>query len=185
MEIRELESFSIEEQKILGSFGYISSYKYEVNKEEIFGRISFCVDRISLESPYIKIYQEEHEDYERYNRIIPLGFSKGVFLNNDLIAVAICEPIDWNNTLNIWNFQVNEKHRKMKIGKALMENIIELARSKGFRAVVLETQNTNVPAIEFYKKCGFELEGIDLSYYSNNDAESGEIAFFMKRKLKK
>ncbi|WP_160297252.1 hypothetical protein [Paenibacillus sp. IHBB 10380] len=46
----------MEEQKLLGSFGYISSYKYEVKKEETLERISFCVERISLESPYIKIY---------------------------------------------------------------------------------------------------------------------------------
>jgi ribosomal protein S18 acetylase RimI-like enzyme len=79
---------------------------------------------------------------------------------------------------------VSEKHRRLKVGKRLMESVIELAKSKGFRAVVLETQNTNVPAIEFYMKCGFELDGIDLSYYTNNDVESGELAFFMKRKLK-
>jgi ribosomal protein S18 acetylase RimI-like enzyme len=184
MEIKKLESYSMEEQKLLGSFGYTSSYKYQVKKEETLEKISFCVERIPLVSPYIKLYQEELEDYERYNRIIPLGFSFGVFLNNKLIAVVICEPIYWNKTLNIWNFQVSENHRRLKVGKKLMESVIELARSKGFRAVILETQNTNVPAIEFYMKCGFELEGIDLSYYTNNDVESGEVAFFMKRKIK-
>lgn len=183
MEIKKLESYSMEEQKLLGNFGYTSSYQYQVKKEETLEKISFSVERIHLESPYNKLYQEEPEDYERYNRIIPMGFSLGGFLNNKMIAVVICEPIYWNKTLNIWNFQVSEEHRGLKIGKTLMESVIELARSKGFRAVVLETQNTNVPAIGFYMKCGFELDGIDLSYYTNNDAESGEVAFFMKRKI--
>ena len=49
--------------------------------------------------------------------------------------------------------------------------------------MVCETQSTNVPAIEFYRKVGFEVEGIDLSYYSNDDAPDGEVANFMKRKL--
>src|SRR5690554_3960672 len=173
----------MDNQQLLGSFGYTSSYKYQVNKEETLERISFSAERILLEDPYIKLYPELLEDYERYNRIIPLGFSLGVFLNHQLIAVVICEPSHWNKTLNIWHFQVREKNRRMKIGKLLMERVIELARSAGLRAVVLETQNTNVPAIDFYKNCGFELDGIDLSYYSNSDVDDGEVAFFMKRKI--
>jgi len=30
---------------------------------------------------------------------------------------------------------------------------------------------------------GFELDGINLSYYSNDDVAAGEVAIFMKRKL--
>jgi ribosomal protein S18 acetylase RimI-like enzyme len=64
-----------------------------------------------------------------------------------------------------------------------MKSLEDLAKAAGFRAIGLETQNTNVPAIKFYKKCGFELEGIDMSYYTNHDLESGEIALFMRKKL--
>jgi hypothetical protein len=31
---------------------------------------------------------------------------------------------------------------------------------------------------------GFELDGVDMSYYTNRDVESGEVAVFMKRKLR-
>jgi len=61
--------------------------------------------------------------------------------------------------------------------------LADKARVAGFRVLVLETQNTNVPAIRFYRKAGFEVEGIDLSYYSNTDITDGEIAIFMKRKI--
>jgi len=30
---------------------------------------------------------------------------------------------------------------------------------------------------------GFEVAGIDLSYYSNDDVQTGEVALFLKRKL--
>ncbi|MMZ60870.1 Mycothiol acetyltransferase [compost metagenome] len=70
----------------------------------------------------------------------------------------------------------------MNIGKALMACTIDLARSEGFRAVDLETQNTNAPAVDFYKQCGFELDGIDVSFYTNNDLNDGEVAFFMKKR---
>jgi ribosomal protein S18 acetylase RimI-like enzyme len=42
--------------------------------------------------------------------------------------------------------------------------------------ILCETQTTNVPAIDFYRRVGFKLEGIDLSYYSNEDWPDGEVA---------
>ncbi|MNF18709.1 hypothetical protein D3C80_2229620 [compost metagenome] len=36
--------------------------------------------------------------------------------------------------------------------------------------------------MDFYKQCGFELDGIDLSFYTNNDMSDGEVAFFMKKR---
>ena len=64
-----------------------------------------------------------------------------------------------------------------------MEAMADKAKEAGMRVIVCETQNYNVPAIEFYRKVGFEIEGIDLSYYSNRDMTEGEVAIFMKRKL--
>jgi ribosomal protein S18 acetylase RimI-like enzyme len=64
-----------------------------------------------------------------------------------------------------------------------MDSLAELAGQRGFRALVCETQNYNVPAIQFYRKLGFEIDGIDLSYYTNDDMTGGEVALFMKRKL--
>lgn len=51
------------------------------------------------------------------------------------------------------------------------------------RAVVCETQNTNVAAIRFYRRMGFDIEGVDLSYYSNQDCPDGEVALFLKKRL--
>jgi ribosomal protein S18 acetylase RimI-like enzyme len=71
----------------------------------------------------------------------------------------------------------------MSIGKRLMECVSEKAKRAGFRTIVGETQNTNGIAIRIYRKLGFRVEGIDISYYSNNDYPDGEIAVFMKRRL--
>lgn len=53
----------------------------------------------------------------------------------------------------------------------------------GCRAIGLECPATNVPTIRFYRSVGFELDGLDLSLYSNSDAEQGEVCFYMKKKL--
>lgn len=52
----------------------------------------------------------------------------------------------------------------------------------GVRAISLETQSTNVPAIRFYRKCGYEVDCVVLSLYTNRDAEDGEVALIMKKK---
>ena len=38
-------------------------------------------------------------------------------------------------------------------------------------------------AIQIYRQLGFRVEGVDLSYYTNEDYPDGEIAIFMKRRL--
>lgn len=60
-----------------------------------------------------------------------------------------------------------------------MEAVADEAKEANLRIIVCETQNTNVPAIEFYRKVGFEIGGVDLSYYDMIE----EVAIFMKREL--
>lgn len=59
---------------------------------------------------------------------------------------------------------VKEEYRNLKIGKALVENIIELAKKDGYREMVLDTIKPLTSAINLYKKFGFqEIK----PYYSN------------------
>jgi ribosomal protein S18 acetylase RimI-like enzyme len=100
-----------------------------------------------------------------------------------MIAIAIAEARRWNRTLWVWEFHVAPDYHYQGIGRQLMEALAEKARSADLRVMVCETQNTNVPAISFYRQVGFSIEGIDLSYYTNHDLTAGEVAIFMKRKL--
>lgn len=184
MEVRKLTGFTLEDQRFLGGFGYSSAFKYDVKKEVNGESTVIKTDLIQLETEYVKVYPDDDDEFERFRQLIPLGYSLGLFSDHELIAVAICEPYAWNNTLFIWHFQVAARRRRKGIGETLMKSLENLARTSGFRALGLETQNTNVPAIRFYKKCGFEIEGIDLSFYSNHDATDGEVAFFMRKKIK-
>jgi ribosomal protein S18 acetylase RimI-like enzyme len=64
-----------------------------------------------------------------------------------------------------------------------MDRLAQKGKESGLRTIVCETQNTNVPAIKFYRKVGFMIDGVDLSYYTNDDWPDGEIAIFMKKPL--
>lgn len=100
-----------------------------------------------------------------------------------LVGVAIAEPRRWNNTLWVDTIHVDTNYRNRGIGSRLMRGIEANARLNGFRIIGLETQNTNAPAVAFYGKIGFTLDGIDVSFYSNNESLEDEIAFFMKKRL--
>jgi ribosomal protein S18 acetylase RimI-like enzyme len=101
------------------------------------------------------------------------------------VGIAISESSDWNLTVRVWEFHVAQSYQRQGIGRRLMAAVAERARASGRRALVLETQNTNVPAIRFYRRVGFSLEGIDISYYTNEDMlPDRNVALFMKLRLK-
>jgi ribosomal protein S18 acetylase RimI-like enzyme len=100
-----------------------------------------------------------------------------------MVGIALGEVKRWNSSLWVWELHVVKAYRGQGIGGKLVEATVQAAKQLNLRVVVCETQNTNVPAIDFYSAVGFELDGIDLSYYSNHDLETGEVALFMKRKI--
>ncbi|HAF98773.1 MAG TPA: GNAT family N-acetyltransferase [Paenibacillus lactis] len=181
--IKPIHRFTDEEQTELGECGYSSNAKYKVTKIENEERTTIDIQLVELEAPYHKEYTDSEDDLELYSKIVPMGYSLGAYIGTRLIGVVIAEEIKWNNTVLIWHFQVSEDCRRMHVGKQLMDELVRLAEGNGIRAINLETQNTNVNAIRFYRKCGFEIEGIDLSHYTNDDVVDGEVAIFMKRKI--
>ncbi|MGG3744874.1 GNAT family N-acetyltransferase [Paenibacillus chibensis] len=181
--IKPIHTYTRKEQSELGEFGYSSYSKYSVTKFETEERTVIDIGLVSLESTYHKIYVNSDDDYENYSKIAPRGYSLGAYLGSRLVGVVIAEESTWNNTLLIWHIQVAEQFQRLRIGKRLVNELVCLAEKNNIRAINLETQNTNVNAIRFYRKCGFKIEGIDLSHYTNHDVSDGEVAIFMKRKI--
>ncbi|WP_454190949.1 GNAT family N-acetyltransferase [Paenibacillus sp. Marseille-Q7038] len=183
VQIKPINKYTVEEQKKLGEFGYVTDSKYRVSKIETEAKTVIEIELVELENKLYKTYINSEEDYERYSKLASMGYSLGAYIGSGLVGVVIAEEMQWNNTLLIWHFQVAEDYRRKSIGKQLINELTSLAKANRIRAINLETQNTNVDAISFYRKCGFEIEGVDLSYYTNNDALDGEVAIFMKCKI--
>lgn len=81
----------------------------------------------------------------------------------------------WNNRMRVWEFLVREEFRRKGLGTLLMNHAVKLAKEKGARMLVLETQSCNVPAINFYLGFGFEFIGFDAAAYSNEDIAKKEV----------
>lgn len=107
----------------------------------------------------------------------------GVFDRKKLVGIIEGSIETWNNRYRVWNLLVDKKYRRNGYGKALLEHTIEVAKSMGVRAMVLETQSCNVPAIEFYMKQGFHFIGFDTMAYTNNDVENYEVRLEMGMRI--
>ncbi|MGB8643689.1 MAG: GNAT family N-acetyltransferase [Anaerolineae bacterium] len=164
--------------------GYVSNEKYVVTKQEAPERTTITLELVRLDTPYVKRWPLTGEDWERYAAIMPLGYSLGAFDDALLVGIALCSPHEWNKTLWVDEFHIAESHQRRGVGRQLMAQVAERGCAGGYRILGLEAQNTNVPAIRFYRAVGFTLDGVDVSLYTNNDLLPGrEVAVFMKRPL--
>ena len=164
--------------------GYVSSTKYAVSKTKLDDRAVIELEMVGLESLHVKRFTPPAEEViQRYMAALRHGVSLGAYEREQFVGIAVAEPQRWNRSLWVWEFHVAETHRRQGIGRQMMEELAERGRTSGLRIVACETQNTNAPPIHFYRRVGFNVEGIDLSYYSNDDWPEGEVAVFMKRRL--
>lgn len=166
--------------------GYTSPARYRVELEETPALTTFRLVWEALPQPHSNDYAValSADNLALCRAMLPAGFSLAAYEQGQMAAVAIAEPHSWNRTLSIWEFHVALAFRRQGIGRLVMEALAEKAGAAGLRALVVETQNTNVSAITFYRSVGFKIEGVDISYYTNQDlSPQGEVAVFMKRRL--
>ena len=180
IEIRPLTAF---DSVCFGAIvtGYTSSATYQVSKIENDAHTTISLSLVELEIPYVKKWESTREQEISYSRVVEQGLSLGVYDEDRLVGIAIAEKQEWNRTLWIWEFHIDIEYRKRGLGRQLMDQLENIGKEVGCRVMVCETQNTNVPAIRFYRSVGFEVGAVDLSYYTNSDVSDFEVAVFMKR----
>ncbi len=164
--------------------GYTSNARFQVSKTESDQQFVLKLTLAPLAQPYHNRYDDpDAETLERYQRMPALGFSFGAYEGEQCVGIALAEPHHWNKSLWVWELHVAGTHQRRGVGRQLVEAFAGKARASGLRTLVCETQNTNVASIHFYQRVGFQIEAIDLSYYTNDDFPDGEIAVFMKKRL--
>lgn len=164
--------------------GYTAHAKYVVTKREIPTEVTIRLNWVELDEPYVKRFAPlDKRTLAYYSGLFEQGFSLGARVDGQWVGVAVAEALAWNRSLWVYELHVEPAYQVQGIGRRMVEELMARGRAAGLRIIVCETQNTNVPAIQFYGKLGFTAEGIDLSYYSNEDWPDGEVAIFMKRRL--
>jgi len=75
------------------------------------------------------------------------------------------------------NMAVRRDHQRRGIGRALLDELLAIARRNGARHTLLEVASDNVPAQALYDSYGFEVIGLRKNYYQ----ASGTDALVMRR----
>jgi streptothricin acetyltransferase len=170
MIIREIDQYNIEDFGRCDNSFTVSS-KLILKAEN--GTIRYTTVDVP---PYTKQYEAEEFDSKYYldhpDRAIFFAY-----LDEEL-AGEIRLRKNWNEYAYIDSIIVDSKYRHQGVGQALMKQAIEWAKTRGFSGMMLETQDNNVPACQFYASCGFELRGFDTHLYKAQDPSTDEIALF-------
>ena len=86
--------------------------------------------------------------------------------NNILGFAGIWKSVD---DVHITDIVVKKILRKSGIGSKLLEKLIQTAKDENFKAITLEVNENNLPAINLYLKYGFKKVGFRKKYYNHKD----------------
>jgi GNAT superfamily N-acetyltransferase len=73
--------------------------------------------------------------------------------------------------VDITGFVVDEKHRNLGIGKAMLYEIEKWTRMKSVKIIRLKSNKKRIEAHEFYKKNGFEIVKEQYAFMKNIEQE--------------
>lgn len=68
-------------------------------------------------------------------------------------------------TIEIVNVAVAEKHHGKGIGKFLITDAIDVAKTKDYKTIEIGTGNSSIGQLALYQKCGFRIIGIDYDFF--------------------
>ncbi len=182
MEIVKLTEFDIRRIILPGNYGYCSEYHYEIKRSESESGLKFELNLTKRSEPYRKIWKEDESTLNIYRNMICDGMSLSAMIDNQPAGILIAEKREWNNSVWIEKLHVADEFKHRGVGSLMMKEFVRLAGMQNYRIIYLETQNTNYPAIQLYKKNGFEITGIDLKLYDGKE-NLNEVAIFMTKNL--
>ena len=123
-----------------------------------------------------KRFSQDEYDYTTYPDD-PEKTAFLIYIDNQVTGEIILKK-NWNRFALVEWIGIDRNHRRLGIGRALMERAIRWARDKNLPGVMLETQDHNVGACRFYESCGFVLRGFDTHLYQASEEYREEIALF-------
>ena len=80
-----------------------------------------------------------------------------------------------SDELHILSVATLPEFRRRGLGRALLRHVIEFARTRGGRTVLLEVRPSNHAALDLYRAFGFETARIRPRYYADNMEDAIEM----------
>ena len=146
------------------------SERWELSREAVAGGIHKTYDSGDLDG-WLEMYAE-------YPGIDRLHFIQACVAGQP-VGLLTWARMEWNDTLWLVDIRVRVSNRRNGVGSALLGRLQTHARRLRVRGMQVETQITNVPAVNFYTSHGFEICGFNDRLYTNGDYNSQDVALFL------
>ena len=146
--------------------------------------LSFELREMVVDLPLYKDYREFEPTLDAVEATIA-GVDGGyvALANGEVAGVILLNLEEWRSVTRIEHIIVGRLFRRYGIGSLLLNCACDWARNHGCWAILLETQNVNYPAIQFYLRNGLEVWSINQHYYPPGLVEH-EVAVFMGKVLR-
>lgn len=154
---------------------FATEYIYRV----VISGMSVEITESKLDIPFQKIYQLDCVK----NDVEASDFSVAAEIDGLIVGFATVKSEEWNKRAVLTGIYVAPESKGKGVGRALIDSVINYARTTPARCLWLETQNVNYPAIQFYIKMGFRFCGFDKSLYNPVEVSFDETAFYFYKNI--
>lgn len=103
-----------------------------------------------------------------YNEIHNNKFAVYIVLEEDKKIIGYCGAWVVIDETHVTNLAILPEYRGRKLGEALLNKMMSVAKEMGAKSMTLEVRVTNDVAQSLYRKLGFQNGGIRKNYYSDN-----------------
>ena len=146
--------------------------------------LAFELWETPVDPPLYKSFREyEHKLEEVETRLSSVEGGYVALAGGQIAGVVLLNVEQWRSVARIEDIIVGRQFRRYGIGSLLLNCASDWARNRGCWAIVLETQNVNYPAIQFYLRNGLDVWSVHQHFYPPGPVEH-EVAIFMGKKLR-
>ncbi len=103
------------------------------------------------------------------------------YYHQDKLVGYTCVRVMYEEA-QVCNVAVLPDYRRKGIACKLIDEMLRLSTEKGCKVCELEVNTENTPAVELYKKCGFEVAGVRKNFYRRSRYSSRD-AYIMTKNL--
>ena len=180
--MKELEIQELSKENWKGTLlpvSYLSDYYYDIWIEKTEDGFHIPIKKKQFEATFRHLPEDGEYPDRLYEDWWENARAFGIVENGILLAaIEIC-PEEWSNRLLITELFVGEEIRGQGYGRKLIDLAKTITIQNKYRVLMLETQSSNVNAVDFYLHEGFTLIGFDTCCYTNKDVERREVRFNM------
>lgn len=163
--------------------GFVTEHVFHLERGANEGLLCWRLREVHLEAPFRKTYDSGKLDEWLATYQDSVGKDRLRFAvaleGNRPIGLVTWAPIEWNNIIWLVDIRVDPGRRRHGTGGLLLAHVQDSARRLPARGILVETQINNYPALQFYRRHGFEISGFNDHQYSNHDFEVQDVAVFL------